>query len=143
MRLSNSVRLACTIVLMLLIQLAAADFSIYRIDPPGPGSNGPWKIFNNDATCGELDNRISWNSKSDVSGKKLGLRCKGTACDYHVTGNPRDWEELEMHFSNKPLWHLSKFPSASCNSKSNVNSYLLEPDIYWRGWTRLVRHAGS
>lgn len=130
MQLTNPAYLAYTIALTLIVQLAAADFSIYRLDVLGPGSNGPWKLFNNDATCGELQDRVAWGASKDVSGKRLGLRCKGTACDYHVTGNPRDWQELEMHFTNHPLRHFSKSSLEFCGNMSNLRSYLREPNFY-------------
>lgn len=42
---------------------------------------------------------------SDVSGNKLGVRCKGN-CD--LNAHPDGIDELEMHFGNNPKTHWSR-----------------------------------
>ncbi|KAF4461167.1 hypothetical protein FALBO_12046 [Fusarium albosuccineum] len=49
----------------------------------------------------------SWPWLNDVSGNKKGVRCKGDGCDFN--GDAHNIEQLEMHFSNNPLYHWTLY----------------------------------
>ncbi|KAF2441173.1 hypothetical protein P171DRAFT_488740 [Karstenula rhodostoma CBS 690.94] len=99
--------------LVALVSFASANFDLYRIHGQRDTPGSPWgtqpngyMVFNNDPQCGDVqkDSQFWW-ARSDVSGNKLGVRCKGK-CEVD------DWpwpevEEVEMHFCNDPLYHFT------------------------------------
>ncbi|KAI9149030.1 hypothetical protein HJFPF1_11075 [Paramyrothecium foliicola] len=93
-----------TVPLAMLVQQVSANFDLYSMsenDWTG-GHTDQWKIFATDPSCSEVANaRIYWDT-NDVSGTKTGVRCKGNGC---WNNYPSQVDELEMHFSNNPLYH--------------------------------------
>lgn len=75
-----------------------------------------WQVFEAEPTdCEHIRSLPAWDSSADVSGNKVGVRCRGgeqgIGCfDYDP---PEEIRQLEMHFSNEPLYHFSKF-NKSC-----------------------------
>jgi hypothetical protein len=45
----------------------------------------------------------------------MGVRCKGSGCGQ--TPPPENIDELEIHVSNNPLYHWSKYPPPLGSSK--------------------------
>ncbi|KAK1988140.1 hypothetical protein LZ30DRAFT_777005 [Colletotrichum cereale] len=62
-----------------------------------------WQVFEAEAGCDDAIHSPIWEDHSDVSGSKMGVRCKGSGCAPQTPANNID--ELEMHFSNSPLYH--------------------------------------
>lgn len=68
------------VALFALITLASANFDLYRVTRkylPGKSGNG-WMVFNQDPQCSDVQEKQYWSFSSDVSGDKLGVRCKGS-----------------------------------------------------------------
>ncbi|KAK2033142.1 hypothetical protein LX32DRAFT_690331 [Colletotrichum zoysiae] len=63
----------------------------------------PRQSFEAEAGCDEAIHSPVWEDRRDVSGSKTGVRCKGSGCAPQPPAN--DIDELEMHFSNSPLYH--------------------------------------
>jgi hypothetical protein len=93
-----------------LISVANANFDIYRVHRTMPyaqgGSDIIWQIFPADPSC-DVALNTEWVPNSyDVSGNKLGVRCKGSGCSAQAP--PENIDVLEMHLKNNPLWHWSR-----------------------------------
>ncbi|KAI9170572.1 hypothetical protein HJFPF1_00040 [Paramyrothecium foliicola] len=88
-----------------LLHQAQANFDVYRVELTWINRAAiVWQIWDSPPSCQHIwDNMVYFENKGDVSGKKLGVRCKGSGC--HQEKPPQDIEELEMHFSNNPLYH--------------------------------------
>ena len=67
-------------LLLIFVNLAAADFDIYRLNGNRPSR---WKIFNGEASCENIEKVRPWTELRDVS-KLLGFRCDGEWCNYKV-----------------------------------------------------------
>ncbi|KAF5011161.1 hypothetical protein FDECE_2725 [Fusarium decemcellulare] len=96
----------------LLVSRVAADFDVYMEYNSGVFWNySPWAVWQEPPT--NCATRIfpapNWLWKSDVSGKKLGVRCKGKGCG--LNEDAHGIRELEMHFSNNPLYHWTIYLS--------------------------------
>ncbi|KAK5653274.1 hypothetical protein OQA88_9173 [Cercophora sp. LCS_1] len=93
--------------LALLTRLASADFDVYAGTTNSVGEGHfaeTWYIFQGEPNCNDAWNAKEYYESDDVSGKyRTGFRCEGKGC--WGTNNPGDIEELEMHFSNNPLFH--------------------------------------
>jgi hypothetical protein len=92
--------------------LVSANFDLYAASDNDAGSGnvfGGLTIHPKEPDCNRVVNHAEmWFDQADVSGDKLGVRCKGKGC---LAGNPGDVDVLEMHFTNKPhLLHWSKLP---------------------------------
>ncbi|CEI68294.1 hypothetical protein FVEN_g5535 [Fusarium venenatum] len=87
----------------ILSPLVAADFDIFYQAPASRyGGESVWQAVNNEASttdCTSMVGTRTYLVKEDVSGKKVGFRCKGKGC--HLDGNVDDIEELEMNFGHK------------------------------------------
>lgn len=68
--------------LAILAQVTLANFDIYRVEAilPGFPTDFGWQIFESDPSCSEVASTPWYGSKSDVSGKTTGVRCKGDGC---------------------------------------------------------------
>lgn len=82
-----------------------ANFDVYLTDINGVYKG--WQVFPSEATCDEAWVNEVWEWEGDVSGDKVGFRCKGDGCDWSTS--PSEIEELEMNFHEKsPKYHWSK-----------------------------------
>ncbi|KAF4993565.1 hypothetical protein FGRMN_6425 [Fusarium graminum] len=98
-----------TALLATLLPPAQADFDIFMIERKGSGNPGEkrWQIWDRARpnTCTSVFDRYSFRDSQDVSGRKMGVRCKG-ACGY--LGPTRDIEQLEMNFRPiDPVFHFT------------------------------------
>nr|XP_036587733.1 uncharacterized protein CTRU02_02649 [Colletotrichum truncatum]KAF6798675.1 hypothetical protein CTRU02_02649 [Colletotrichum truncatum] len=83
-----------------------ANFDVYRVEfRNARGTDIGWQFFEQHSNCDEALDAWSFPQSDDVSGNKIGVRCKGSGCGERPP--PGDIEQLEMHFSNNPLWHFS------------------------------------
>ncbi|KAJ4344580.1 uncharacterized protein N0V89_012324 [Didymosphaeria variabile] len=72
-------------ILVALVHFASANFDLYRIHGQQDTTGSPWgtqpngyMVFNNDPTCDDIpDPDQFWWERDDVSGDKIGVRCKG------------------------------------------------------------------
>lgn len=87
--------------------LAKANFDLYLGQESGTTPVGDvhetWNIYPNDPSCSDVENSRNWFGRDDVS-KQTGIRCKGGCFGGSAV---TDIEELEMHFTNDPLYHFS------------------------------------
>ncbi|KAI9166296.1 hypothetical protein HJFPF1_02395 [Paramyrothecium foliicola] len=93
-----------TVLAAALAPQAYANFDIYNSqenNAAGEQTDG-WTIFNTDPSCGDVNNAQFYFDKEDVSGTKIGVRCSGNGC---WNNQPDQINQLEMHFSNNPLFH--------------------------------------
>lgn len=104
-----------TTLLAAFLPAAQADFDIFlthRTIGSDRDFGGKWAIWDRARpnTCTSVFGSPLWAPRSDVSGDKTGVRCKG-ACRY--LGPTRDIEELEINFrSHAPVYHWSEsYPS--------------------------------
>lgn len=97
-------------VVTALLGLANANFDLYVGNDNGLGTGNQfetWYIHQTPPDCNRVTNHAEmWDDMGDVSGNKRGIRCEGNGCH---TNKPENVDVLEMHFSNKPLYHWSKF----------------------------------
>jgi hypothetical protein len=93
----------------LLPPQAQADFQVYRVELSWINRAAiVWQIWDSPPSCQHVwDNLVWWENSGDVSGNKLGFRCKGSGCSQ--TKPPQDIAQLEMHFSNSPKYHLTMY----------------------------------
>lgn len=91
-----------------LLGLTNADFDLYVGDDVSPGfAFNVWYIHQSPPDCNRVTNHArSYTESDDVSGRTLGVRCEGMGCHRN---QPENVDQLEMHFSNKPLYHWSEF----------------------------------
>ncbi|OBT68836.1 hypothetical protein VE03_02216 [Pseudogymnoascus sp. 23342-1-I1] len=91
----------------ILLPAAHANFDIYRVTRYRPlaqgGTDVIWQAFKLPPSCDLALKSAYWYDSSDVSGDKLGFRCKGSGCSAQAPADNID--QLEMHFRNNPLWH--------------------------------------
>ena len=91
-----------------LTPFAQADFDIYSVEVGYPGSDNirrSWQIYDSNPSCAQAQRATEFGNYNDVSGKTKGVRCKGTC---YGTSSPSKISQLEMHFSNNPLYHMSE-----------------------------------
>jgi hypothetical protein len=100
----------------------AANFNIYIQlseewfdggDGAGWLAKTQFKVFQDDSSPHDakevFEETKTWARKSDVSGGKLGVRCKGKGCVSGTNADIEDIEELEMNFKgDPPSMHWSK-----------------------------------
>jgi hypothetical protein len=90
-----------------LLPRVAADFNIYRVEWNGPWKSAVvWQVFDGEPNCDEAFRTPVFADSQDVSGSKMGVRCAGSGCA--AFPSPEEIDQLEMHFSNDPLYHWSK-----------------------------------
>jgi hypothetical protein len=93
-----------------LLGLASANFDLYAGADNMLGSGNQfstWYIHEAPPDCNRVTNHAEmWDEIDDVSGDKRGIRCEGMGCHRY---QPENVDVLEMHFSNNPLYHWSKF----------------------------------
>jgi len=93
-----------------LLGLASANFDLYVGADNGLGTGNQfstWWIHEAPPDCNRVTNHAEmWDTLDDVSGRMLGIRCEGVGCHRN---QPENVDVLEMHFSNNPLYHWSKF----------------------------------
>ncbi|KAG8667795.1 hypothetical protein FPOAC2_12994 [Fusarium poae] len=84
---------------------ALADFTVFMTHHTSPASDFKnYQVHDGTPrTWAEMKKSMRWAEKSDVSGRKVGVRCKGSGCGY--MGPVSNIEQLEMHFTNNPLYH--------------------------------------
>ncbi|GKU06070.1 unnamed protein product [Fusarium langsethiae] len=84
---------------------ALADFYVFMTHHTSPSTDFKnYQVHDfTPRTWDEMTKMYRWPEKSDVSGRKLGVRYKGSGCGYN--GPVRNIEQLEMHFTNNPLYH--------------------------------------
>ncbi|KAH6689483.1 hypothetical protein F5X68DRAFT_230100 [Plectosphaerella plurivora] len=91
-----------------LAGVCSANFDLYRSESHnlfgGVGQN--WGVFPYDPSCAEVGRTRSYPVSGDVSGNKIGVRCSGD-CD--MGGRADGINQLEMHFSNNPLYHFTLY----------------------------------
>ncbi|GKT86033.1 hypothetical protein Ct61P_03883 [Colletotrichum tofieldiae] len=95
-----------TLLAAALLPQAKANFDVYRVEAISPrgGVSVYWQAFEAEGSCAKTGTFSQiWISRDDVSGSKKGVRCKGSGCAAQAP--IRDIEQLEMHFSNNPLYH--------------------------------------
>ncbi|KAK2059977.1 hypothetical protein LY76DRAFT_604336 [Colletotrichum caudatum] len=93
-------------------RVAQANFDIYRVE--WIWINRPaivWQAFEAEVGCDEAIH------------SPTGVRCKGSGCAPQPSAN--DIDELEMHFSNDPLYHWSQLPL--CGSRDRGASQVPLP----------------
>lgn len=90
-----------------LINTVSANFDVYRVTLDSHGiKKAWWQVFEAEPkNCDEVINTKIIRDRSDVSGDKTGIRCKGSGCGEKPP--PGEIEQLEMHFRNDPLYHWS------------------------------------
>ncbi|KAK0745670.1 hypothetical protein B0T18DRAFT_291841, partial [Schizothecium vesticola] len=85
--------------------LANANFDLYVGDDNMLGAGNQfatWYIHQTPPDCNRVNNHARmWDNIDDVSSLR-GIRCQGMGCHRN---EPENVEVLEMHFSNKPLYH--------------------------------------
>lgn len=88
----------------ILLPAAQANFDIYRVVRARPlaqgGTDVIWQAFDLPPGCDRALNSGFWPDSWDVSGDKLGVRCKGSGCSAQAPAD--DIDQLEMHFQNNP-----------------------------------------
>ena len=97
-----------------LLSPVTANFDLYMVDEiiitdSGVYEAKVWQVFEAEPSCGQALNQRAWQTRSDVSGTKTGIRCVGGGCDY--TANIDNIDVLEMNFSgsgNVLHWTLYK-----------------------------------
>jgi hypothetical protein len=74
--------------LVALVPFASANFDLYRVHGQADTVGSPWgvqingyMVFNEDPKCPDIKPEQFWWERPDVSGDKLGVRCKGKKCD--------------------------------------------------------------
>ncbi|KAF2838799.1 hypothetical protein M501DRAFT_992747 [Patellaria atrata CBS 101060] len=86
-----------------------ANFDVYRTE--WIYINRPaivWQFFEAEpSNCDQVVNTPIWEDHGDVSGSKLGVRCKGSGCGAQPP--PDNIDELEIHTSNNPLYHWTLY----------------------------------
>jgi hypothetical protein len=124
---------------VLLLPLAAsvthADFVIYsthRFNHQCSGCSPKdnfWTFYPNFGGCGQLDYNDWFRLKGDVSGSKLGVRCKGSkdACEGY--GHAKGIQELEFHTKNSPKRHYSKYMCPPFVSARGVFRKIVRADV--------------
>jgi|SRR5687768_18531397 hypothetical protein len=85
-----------------------ANFDLYRveftyIDKP---SKVYWQAFEAEGNCETSVITASFEERGDTSGDKIGVRCDGHGCKQFAPIH--EITQLEMHFSDDPLYHYSK-----------------------------------
>jgi hypothetical protein len=98
-----------------LLPLATANFDVYYVLSifncgfgQCPVIRDVFYIFDSDPDCAEVTKNPGWGSEDDVSGNKVGVRCKGRGC--WDAADPSGVDLMEMHFTNNPIFHWSKSP---------------------------------
>lgn len=99
-----------------------ANFDVYRVTHSGLVTRTFWQVFEAQAGCDEAWNTDVNADTTDVSVNKLGFRCKGNGCGEKPPAGNID--ELEMHFSNNPLYHWSRLSNS--NHEASVVKLMLE-----------------
>lgn len=91
-----------------LAGVCSANFDMYRTELHDfwGGVAQSWQVFPYDPSCVEVTGTRSHSSSGDVSGNKKGVRCSG---DCGMGGRADGINQLEMHFSNNPLYHFSEY----------------------------------
>lgn len=97
-------------VVTALLGLANANFDLYVGNDNSLGTGNQfetWYIHQTPPDCNRVTNHAEmYDQIDDVSGNKRGIRCEGNGCHRN---QPKNVDVLEMHFSNKPLYHWSEF----------------------------------
>lgn len=135
-----------TAVVLLAASLAPvvhADFDIYMV--LGETNTGipyeGYQVFDGaPANCDAVRSAKYWDAWFDVSGRKLGVRCRGghrgIGCidEYDPVHEIR---ALEMHFANDPLLHWSKLKSLfPQQAYTNDSSLAIYPNHGYYMWGR-------
>jgi hypothetical protein len=98
--------LAALVSLAVLVPTATAKFDVYWSTGGGVGGSfGRWVPHAKEPTCNEAKNAKTWGDSDDVSGNKIGVRCKGKC------GADGAIDEMEMHFNKNAHWTFYKRPS--------------------------------
>ncbi|KAJ4344820.1 uncharacterized protein N0V89_012564 [Didymosphaeria variabile] len=110
------------VAIITLVTPAVASFDVYRIDVlhhapmkrhardlevnttiAGNTETTHWSVVPHIWGCQDFGRAQHISDSKDVSGNKLGIRCRGDGCIHdHSTDNI---ELVEMHWTNKPLFH--------------------------------------
>ncbi|CEL11622.1 hypothetical protein ASPCAL14722 [Aspergillus calidoustus] len=96
-----------------LLPIVAADFDVYDMGLGGGGivaNFWGWQVYDGLATC-DNDMGWVWPPRTDASGNKAGVLCKGTgdACPFRGDGDPYNIEQLGLNFGNRGARHWSKY----------------------------------
>lgn len=95
------------------IQLAMADFDVFYLRNNRKIMEGYQILDPSQNICPDPKNTRLFMDKGDVSGDKVGIRCVGTGCrhfqDNDRVYDPSNIQIMEMHLSNKPVIHWSKY----------------------------------
>ncbi|KAI9150520.1 hypothetical protein HJFPF1_10291 [Paramyrothecium foliicola] len=92
-----------------LLPAAQANFDIYRVEVTWINRAAiTWQVWEAAPSCQFVwDNMHFFEDRSDVSGNKIGVRCKGSGCK--AIAPIENIEQLEMHFANNPLLHFTLY----------------------------------
>ncbi|KAK5651455.1 hypothetical protein OQA88_12462 [Cercophora sp. LCS_1] len=93
-------------IMTAIASLASANFDLYVAQDAGLGAGNQffgWTIHPAEPDCNRVLNHAEfYHDQDDLSGRTIGVRCEGQGCHRN---QPENVNVLEMHFSNKPLYH--------------------------------------
>ncbi|KAL1595911.1 hypothetical protein SLS60_009601 [Paraconiothyrium brasiliense] len=110
------------VALIVLVTPTVANFNVYRVDVnhhapmkrhardlevnstmAGTTISSHWSVVPEAWGCQDFWNARKIGDSGDVSGNKLGIRCRGEGCESDHSSD--SIELLEMHWTNVPLFH--------------------------------------
>jgi hypothetical protein len=114
---------ATATALATLLPAVNADFVLFSQGVGGNGITGNswgWQAYSSsEPSCDEGHDWI-WRKKDDVSGRKYGVRCKGSCGG---SSDPAEFEEVEMNFNSDDLHFSTRcIPSLSFHELTMVCS---------------------
>ncbi|KAL3426865.1 hypothetical protein PVAG01_00374 [Phlyctema vagabunda] len=96
-----------------LMPQVSANFDIYFVDDYSIiPTVRRYQVFEAQANCAQSQATRLFTQLDDVSGNKLGVRCKGGQGCYNGYAPADDIEQLEMNFGTNPVYHWTLYKNA-------------------------------